>query len=116
MTIDARAIVDGLHAALGARDLDAALDLYGEDAEIVRYDGSAKGADEIRGFYGRYVENHGRYDLDRIVDFRHVDDVVLWDALVNTNAGVLETYDVVILDDAGKISRHVPGIRGYWGQ
>ena len=41
---------------------------------------------------------------------------MIWDALVSTDEGMLMTYDVVILDDEGRITRHVPTIRGYWGR
>ena len=47
---------------------------------------------------------------------RHEHDVVLWDAMVTTDAGKLLTYDVAIVDDEGAIVRHVPTIRGYWGK
>ncbi len=115
MTDDARGKVETLLAALAEGDLDTVGSLYADDAEVVRYDGAARGPAEIRTFYGRYLDNHGRYDLEQIVDFRAVDDVVIWDALIDTEEGKLMTYDVAILDDAGRIARHVPAIRGYWG-
>lgn len=111
-----RAIVDELHRALAARDLDAVRALYAEAAELVRYDGAANGRDQIGSFYGRYLDNHGAYDLRSIDQFRSEDDVVLWDASVDTDEGVLLTFDVAIVDDAGLIVRHVPTVRGYWGQ
>ena len=116
MATDTRALVEQLHVALEAADLAAITAFYAPDAELVRYDGAAKGPDEISAFFGRYLTDHGQYRLDQIVEFRSVDDVVLWDAMVETDAGRLMTYDVVILDDKGLILRHVPTIRGYWGQ
>lgn len=110
-----REIVDRLHAGLETGDLDAVAALYAPDAELVRYDGAARGPEEVRAFYERYLANHGTYALDRIVEFRAVDDVVLWDAMVLTDEGVIMTYDVMILDDDDLIERHVPTIRGYWG-
>ncbi len=115
MSNDARATVEKLLAALAEGDLDTVAALYAHDAELVRYDGAAKGPAEIQAFYERYLANHGRYDLEQIVDFRAVDDVVIWDALVDTDAGQLMSYDVAILDDTGRIARHVPAIRGYFG-
>ncbi len=116
MTTDAHGMVEQLFAALGGGDLGSIGALYAPDAELVRYDGAATGTDEIIGFYERYLANHGHYDLDHIVEFRSFDDVVIWDALVSTDEGMLMTYDVVILDDEGRITRHVPTIRGYWGR
>ena len=116
MTEHARLVVEKLHAALGAKDLDAIVSLYADDAELIRYDGAATGRESIREFYDRYLANHGAYDLDRIVEFRAFDDVMLWDAMISADEGMLMTYDVAILDDDGLIERHVPTIRGYWGK
>lgn len=115
MSNDARATVERLLGALAAGELDTVGALYADDAELVRYDGAARGSAEIQAFYGRYLANHGRYELEKIVEFRAVDDVVIWDALVLTDEGVMMTYDVMILDDDDLIERHVPAIRGYWG-
>ena len=115
MAEGARDLVERLYAALHGRDLDAVRSLYASEGELVRYDGVARGAEDIAGFYGRYLDNHGSYELDQIVEFRAIDDVVIWDALVRTDEGVLMTYDVAILDDSGRFVRHVPAIRGYWG-
>lgn len=115
MTGRAREIVEQLHAALATVDLDTVASLYAADAELVRYDGAAVGPEEIKAFYGRYLANHGNYELDRIVEFRHFSDVVLWDALISADEGMLMTYDVLIMNDDGLIVRHVPTIRGYWG-
>jgi hypothetical protein len=116
MATDTRGLVEELHEALATAEVSAIASLYAADAELVRYDGAAKGPDEIGAFFGRYLATHGQYKLDRIVDFRSVDDVILWDAMVETNAGLLLTYDVIILNDDGKILRHVPATRGYWGR
>ena len=115
MSEGARELIERLHAGLEGRDLATVVSLYSADAELVRYDGAARGPEEIGAFYGRYLDNHGTYILDQIVEFRSIDDVVLWDAMVNTDEGVLMTYDVAILDDDGLIVRHVPTMRGYWG-
>ncbi len=116
MAADARSIIEDLYAALGARAFDRVAALYADDAELVRYDGAAHGPTEIAEFYERYISNHGTYALRELVQFRAVDDVILWDALVDTDAGILMTYDVVVTDGQGKIARHVPTVRGYWGQ
>ncbi len=41
---------------------------------------------------------------------------MMWDALVDTDNGVLQTMHVVVFTDDGSIHRHIPGLRGYWGQ
>jgi ketosteroid isomerase-like protein len=115
MPADAQALVDQLYAAFAAVDLDAIEALYETDAVIVRHDGSVQGRPEIRAFWERYLSNHQPYELDQIVAFRHEHDIVLWDAIVTTDAGKLLTYHVVVLAEDGAVTRHVPLIRGYWG-
>lgn len=115
MSETARTLVDRLYAAWADPDLDAVAALYAEDAVVVRHDGSVKGREAIRGFWERYLENHKPYQLDQIIAFRQEGDVVLWDAMVTTDAGKLLTYHVATVDDDGAITRHVPLIRGYWG-
>lgn len=58
---------------------------------------------------------HQPYELHSIDQLAKVGDVVMWDAVVTTANGMLETTEVLVLDDAGKIERHIPGLRGYWG-
>lgn len=114
--VDARAMVEQLYGVLGTGVLEELAGVYAPDAELVRYDGAARGRDEIQEFYGRYLSNHGSYLLRDITQFRAFDDVVLWDAVVETDAGSLMTSDVAIVANDGRIARHVPAIRGYWGQ
>lgn len=103
------------YQALSARDLSALVQLYSDDAEVIRYDGSAKGHDQIRKFFESWINRWGHFSLKTIDDMRVVDDLALWDATVDTQLGVLLTYDVVILDADGRIHRHVPSVRGFWG-
>ena len=111
----ANALVDRLYVALAAGDLDAIVSLYDAEAVIVRHDGAVQGADGIRGFWQRYLANHQPYELDQIVAFRAEHDIVLWDAIVTTDAGKLLTYHVATVGADGAMTRHVPLIRGYWG-
>jgi len=115
MTVDARAMVDRLYEALSRHDAKAVVELYADDAVVVRHDGAVEGRDAIQGFWERYLDHNRPYELDHIVAFRHEHDIALWDAMITTEAGKLLTYDVAVLDDSGAITRHVPLIRGYWG-
>ena len=108
--------------AQDARDLLADGDarrltmLYADGAEIVRYDGVADTTEAIAEYYRNYLDRHPGIKLNQIDAFRRAGDVLLWDAVLDSDAGVLQTVEVMILDDDGRISRHIPGFRGYWGR
>lgn len=108
-------LVDDYYRLLGGGDIDGLVGLYGPDAEIVRYDGVARTPDEIAGFFQLYLAKHAGLTLRSVDQLTDTADVLMWDALVATDNGVLQTLDVMVLDDRGSIRRHIPGIRGYWG-
>lgn len=112
---DANALIDEYYGALGDGDITRVLALYLDGSEIVRYDGVANTADEMRQYFEQHLARNTSLRLNQIVDVRSADDVLMWDALVDTDQGVVQEFHVVILDDQGRISRHVPGMRGYWG-
>ena len=112
---DANEIIERYYAALSTGDIDSLLAMYGEDSEIVRYDGVAVTAAEKREYFGHHLVRNPNLSLNQIVDVRRSDEVLMWDALIDTDHGVVQVFHVVILDDDGKFHRHIPGLRGYWG-
>lgn len=108
--------VERFYELLGAGDVEGVVGLYADDGEIVRYDGVADDPGAIGDYYRRFLERHAGVGLRQIVQLREVDDVVMWDALVDTDNGVLQTVHVIMLDENGRIRRHIPGLRGYWGK
>jgi hypothetical protein len=115
VSADIPALVNEYYRLLGAGDIGGLVGLYGTDAEIVRYDGVARTPDEIASFFRLVLAKYPGFSLRSVDQLTDTDDVLMWDALVDTEAGVLQTVDVVVLDDAGSIRRHIPGVRGYWG-
>lgn len=107
--------VERFYELLGAGDVDAVLDLYAPQAEIVRYDGIAGTRDDIGDYFNGFLTRHPGFSLHEIVEFRDADDVLMWDALIDTDNGVLQTVHVMIFDGDGRVRRHIPGVRGYWG-
>lgn len=99
---------------LSSGDVNALVALYDDDAKVVSYSSVAEGHDQIRALFERSLASHGSYQVLTIDQFQEAGDLVMWDASVRTEAGILQTTHVVVLD-AGKITHHVPGIRGYWG-
>ncbi|MFW2332508.1 nuclear transport factor 2 family protein [Ilumatobacter sp.] len=108
--------VDRFYALLGSGDVDGVVDLYAPDGEIVRYDGVADTRDQIAAYFRGHLGRHPGFSLRSIDQLREADDVLMWDALVDTDHGVLQTMHVVVFTDDGAIHRHIPGLRGYWGQ
>ena len=109
-------IIERYYELITARDPQALAKLYADDAEIIRYDGVAWGTAEIEQYYRNYITVRPGMVLRQIDKVRDTGEVLMWDALVESDAGVMQTLEVFILDDEGLIRRHIPGVRGYWGR
>jgi ketosteroid isomerase-like protein len=113
---DTPAIVERYYELIAAGDPERLAMLYTADGEVIRYDGVASGKAEIEQYYRDYLAARTGLALRQIDNVRNNGDVLLWDALLDSDRGVLQTIDVVVLDDEGKIRNHIPGFRGYWGR
>lgn len=113
---DASRIVQQYLKALADGDVDTALGLYADQAVVVSFGGVAEGVDQIRSFLVGFLAAYDSYDLVSIDQLRAIDDLIVWDATIETGAGLLQVTNVVTLDDGGRFLRHVPSIRGYWGK
>lgn len=96
-------------------DVEQLASMYREDAQVIRFDGTSTGQAEIIDFLSSARRRHDPYVLRSVDQFTQSGDIVMWDASVETNAGVMQTTEILVLDGDGKIERHIPGIRGYWG-
>ena len=108
-------LVDEYSKALAARDFERAVSLYASDAIVVRYEGVAKGPEEISAFLVNFLSGYDRFDLISVDQIQTSGDTVVWDASHDTDAGALQTTNVFVVNDAGLIIRHIPLPRGYWG-
>jgi ketosteroid isomerase-like protein len=111
----AETVIQRYYELLSTGDVDRVLAMYTDDAEIVRYDGVAATRDELRAYFEQHLERHPGLRLRQIDQIREADDVLMWDALVDTDHGIAQVCHVVFVDDDGRFRRHVPGMRGYWG-
>lgn len=111
----AETIIERYYELLSRHDVDAVLSMYTDDAEIVRYDGVFATAAERREYFEQHLARHPGLRLRQIDQVRQADDVLMWDALVDTDNGIMQVVHVVILDPDGRFHRHIPGMRGYWG-
>ena len=96
-------------------DIEAVVELYTREAAVVSFRATARGHEQIRALTTRSLVEHGHYDVKSIDQILVADDVVCWESTVDTDDGLLLTSHVAILDGEGRITHHVPGIRGYWG-
>ncbi|MEL6892573.1 MAG: nuclear transport factor 2 family protein [Actinomycetota bacterium] len=111
-----RELVDRYYELMTANDDDGVGALYAEDAMVIRFSGFVEGRSGIVDYLRGMRAEHRPFDLHSIDRVRAADDVVMWDALVTTDVGVLATTDVAVLDEDGLIERHILGNRGYWGR
>ena len=116
MTTQAEQLIQRFYDTLGNGDLDGVVDLYGSDAVVIRFNATSTGQSEIRRFHAEELGKHDTYQLFKLDQLTESGDVLMWDALVTTSNGIIETTEVLVLDDEGKIRRHIPGFRGYWGR
>ena len=115
MEVSGRELVDRFGKLMGDGDTAALANMYAPDAMVVLFYRMASGRHEIEQLLAGSLRSHGRYDVMSIDQYQHAGDVMMWDATVETDLGLLQTTHVVMLDDEGLIRRHIPGIRGYWG-
>lgn len=109
-------LVDSYYEAMNANDDDAIGALYAEDALIIRFAGSVRGRVAIVDFLRGVRAEHQPFDLHQVDRIRAKDDIVMWDAMVTTDEGVLQTTDVMVVNEDGLVDHHVLGTRGYWGR
>jgi SnoaL-like domain len=111
-----RALIDRFYELLAEGDVDGVVALYAAGAQVIRFDAVAATPDEIKAYIEGFLRRHRACSLHSIDQFRESDDIVMWDAMLDTADGVLQATHVVVLDADGAIRRHIPNIRGYWGK
>jgi hypothetical protein len=109
-------LIDRYYATLAAGNVEALAEFYSSDALVIRFDGTSTGMAEILEFFSKMYAEHGQYELHSLDQVTESGDVLMWDALVTTSKGIVQVTEVLVLDDDGKIRRHIPGFRGYWGK
>ncbi len=100
---------------LGQWDVDGLLELYADDAEVMRFRGTARGHAAIREYLVDHVASYRTFEVVSLDQFAEAPGAVMWEATIDTDAGPVQMYDVVVLDTAGKIVREFPGLHGFWG-
>ena len=112
----ARRFVDRYYDLIATGDVQRLAMLYADGAEIIRYDGVASHTRRDRRLLPLDDGTPPRREAAPGRPAAAGQDVLMWDALLDSDEGVLQTVDVMVLDDDGRITRHIPGFRGYWGR
>jgi hypothetical protein len=110
-----RSLAEQFGRVMAGGEIDSIVDMYASEARVISYSGIAEGHEQIRDLYRASLGFHSTYEVLTIDQFCDAVDLVMWDATVQTRAGLLQTTQIMYLDADGKIVHHVPGIRGYWG-
>jgi hypothetical protein len=116
MTTRGQKLIDRYYATMGAGEIAALAAFYSPDALVIRFDGTSTGIEEILEFFTNMHAHYGQYELHSLDQVTESGDVLMWDALVTTATGIVQVTEVLVLDDDGKIRRHIPGFRGFWGK
>jgi hypothetical protein len=104
-----RSVFERQMQLIEAADLDGLLEQYDEDAVLVRFDRVIAGRDGLREFFAGYLAARPRV---RSVDaYAETDDVVSYQATLETGGGEVRGYGVFVLRD-GKIWRQAAGAVG----
>jgi uncharacterized protein (TIGR02246 family) len=116
VTTRGQELIDRYYTTMASGDIEALAELYSPDALVIRFDGTSRGMDEILEFFSKMHADYVQYELHSLDQVTESGDVLMWDALVTTSKGIVQSTEVLVLDDDGKIRRHIPGFRGYWGR
>jgi len=108
--------LDRFYTLLGSDDVEGVVELFADDGEVIRYDGVADTSDEIAKYFRGHLDRHPGFALLSFDEVLEVDDVLMWNALVDTDNGILQTVHVVVFTEDGSVHRLIPGHRGYWGK
>jgi ketosteroid isomerase-like protein len=100
---------DAQIAALEAKDLDAIVSNYQDDAEIIGFDVNVKGHDAIQKHFESYLERLGTITLKSTDKFVETDNAIFFEATMLIAQGEARVYDVFILKD-GKAIQHFTGV------
>ena len=93
-------------AALSARDLDALLDNYHPEAQVLRFEGTASGLDEIRELFTGYLEL--KPELVDLTQYTESADTIFYRAVMNLGGEPEHAFGTLVVRD-GKVWRQTAG-------
>lgn len=95
-----------------AGDADRLVELnYEDDALLTSPDFIVRGKDALKAHFHRYLE-HVRIERVLSTDkFAETESTVLFEATIQSSAGVAAVYDAFVLSPAGKIKYHFTGVK-----
>lgn len=98
-------------ARLIAGDADALVDEnYSEDAVLTSPQFIVKGKQALREHFRGYLSAVQIKEVKSTDAFVETDDTILFEATIESNHGVVQVYDAMVLED-GKIAYHFTGVK-----
>ena len=83
---------------------------YHDNAVIVSFDHIVRGKDELKAYFTQFLRS---VTIERVIStdkFTETEDTVMFEATVQTNHGVIKTFDALVLE-AGRIRLQFTGVR-----
>lgn len=81
--------------AIAARDLDALMAQYSDDATLIRFDLVAEGKEEIRKVFKAYLEREPR--LEDLRSLQVTGDTILYNGLMTIGGNLLNTFGTFVV-------------------
>ena len=83
---------------------------YHDDAVMVSFDHIVRGKDELKAYYTQFLKS---VTIERVIStdkFTETEDALMFEATVQTNHGVIKTFDALVLE-SGRIRLQFTGVR-----
>ena len=108
-----RTTLDNLHpvfqrqmAALAERDIDALMQNYHPEAQMLRFEGTSTGLDEIRELFTGYLQL--KPELVDLTQYIESDDTIFYRAVMNLGGEPEHAFGTLVVRD-GKVWRQTAG-------
>lgn len=105
-----RAVYDKQIEYLTAGDLEGLISQYSDNANLIRFDKTISGKENLREFFKEYLLHLGTFKLISTDKYTETKDALFFEATVQSNLGIAKIYDVFMLNNEGKITHHFAGV------
>lgn len=83
---------------------------YHDNAVIVSFDHIVRGKDEIKTYFNQFLNSVTIERVISIDNFTEIEDTVMFEATVDSNHGLIKTFDALVLE-SGRIRLQFTGVR-----
>lgn len=83
---------------------------YHDNAVIVSFDHIVRGKDKIKNYFNQFLNSVTIERVTSTDNFTETEDTVMFEATVESNRGVIKTFDALVLE-SGRIRLQFTGVR-----